>query len=232
MLSPRASSARRSSRLLRMASAPTSRAGSTMSEKPRRSLRWKVTAQTYPPFASLDGSAARPMLASPARFGNPGDLCIYEGFRCRLSDALLAKYTSNTFEDFGTIARTTFGGQRIGSLRINPDHPRWEIVTEFGFPFLGEIAHKVGRTSGWTQRTGRRDLCGRALVGDGPCPVLSGHRACRGRARATAARRCSRESARAKSRSPESCGARDGRRRGAALRVQRVGKHRPSSSGP
>ena len=85
------------------------------------------------------------------RFGNPGDLCIYEGFRCRLSDALLAKYTSNTFEDFGTIARTTFGGQRIGSLRINPDHPRWEIVTEFGFPFLGETAHKVGRTTGWTQ---------------------------------------------------------------------------------
>ena len=85
------------------------------------------------------------------RFGNPGDLCIYEGFRCRLSDALLARYTSNTFEDFGTIARTTFGGQRIGSLRINPDHPRWQIVTEFGFPFLGETAHKVGRTTGWTQ---------------------------------------------------------------------------------
>jgi hypothetical protein len=24
-------------------------------------------------------------------------------------------------------------------------------VTECGFPFLGEIAHKVGRTSGWTR---------------------------------------------------------------------------------
>ena len=85
------------------------------------------------------------------RFGNPGDLCIYQGFRCRLSDALLAKYTSGTFEDFGTIARTTFGGQRIGSLRIDRDNPRWAIVTVFDFPFLGEIAHKVGRTSGWTR---------------------------------------------------------------------------------
>jgi hypothetical protein len=84
------------------------------------------------------------------RFGNPGDLCIYEGFRCRLSDALLAKYETNNLEHFGTIARTTFGGQRIGSVRVNNNNPRWHIVTEFGFPFLGEIAHKVGRTTGWT----------------------------------------------------------------------------------
>jgi hypothetical protein len=84
------------------------------------------------------------------RFGNPGDLCIYEGFRCRLADALLAKYNANNLEDFGTIARTTFSGQRIGSIRVDRNDPRWHIVTEFGFPFLGEIAHKVGRTSGWT----------------------------------------------------------------------------------
>src|SRR5919112_2911108 len=47
MLCPSRSSARRSSRLLRMASAPTSRAGSTMREKPNRSFRWKVTRQRY-----------------------------------------------------------------------------------------------------------------------------------------------------------------------------------------
>src|SRR5512146_3573460 len=41
-LPPRASRARRSSALLRMASAPTSRAGRAMREKPRRSLRWNV----------------------------------------------------------------------------------------------------------------------------------------------------------------------------------------------
>ncbi len=84
------------------------------------------------------------------RYGNVGGLCVYRGFRCRLSDALLARYTNGNFSDFGTLARTTFGLQRIGSIRINRNHPRWTIVTEFGFPFGGEIAHKVGRTSGWT----------------------------------------------------------------------------------
>jgi hypothetical protein len=84
------------------------------------------------------------------RYGNAGGLCVYEGARCRLSDALLARYTNATFSDFGTIARTTFGLQRIGSLKIDKNNPRWTVVTEFGFPFEGEIAHKVGRTSGWT----------------------------------------------------------------------------------
>src|SRR3954451_3745332 len=47
MLRPSASRARRSRTLLRMASAPTSRAGRTISRKPNRSFRWKVTRQTY-----------------------------------------------------------------------------------------------------------------------------------------------------------------------------------------
>ena len=83
------------------------------------------------------------------QYGNPGGLC-FEGFRCRLSDALLAEYQGSVGQDFGKIARTTFGLQRIGSLIIDPKHPRWNIVGEFSFPFLGEEAHKVGRTSGWT----------------------------------------------------------------------------------
>jgi hypothetical protein len=74
----------------------------------------------------------------------------YPGFRCRFSDALLARYTDNDFSDFGTIARTTFFRQRVGSLKINNNNPRWTVVTEFGFPFLGETAHKVGRTTGHT----------------------------------------------------------------------------------
>jgi hypothetical protein len=82
--------------------------------------------------------------------GNPGGLCIYEGARCRLSDALLARYTDPDFSQFGKIARTTFGLARIGSLEIDPDHPRWQVADEFAFPFLGETAHKVGRSSGWT----------------------------------------------------------------------------------
>jgi hypothetical protein len=84
------------------------------------------------------------------RYGDAGGLCVYVGFRCRLSDALLARYTSNNFSDFGLIARTTFALQRIGSIKINPNKRRWTVFGEFGFPFLGEIAHKVGRTSGHT----------------------------------------------------------------------------------
>src|SRR3954469_10304871 len=47
MLLPSASRARRSRTLLRIASAPTRSAGSTISEKPNRSFRWKVTPLTY-----------------------------------------------------------------------------------------------------------------------------------------------------------------------------------------
>ncbi|MGH7514475.1 MAG: hypothetical protein ACREOQ_16305 [Gemmatimonadales bacterium] len=82
-------------------------------------------------------------------YGDPGGLC-FEGFRCRLSDALLARYHVGVSAAVGKIARTTFMLNRIGSIQIDPAHPRWNIVTEFPFPFLGETAHKVGRTTGWT----------------------------------------------------------------------------------
>ncbi len=84
------------------------------------------------------------------RYGDAGGLCVYQGFRCRLSDALLARYIDKTTSDFGTVARTTFALQRIGALKIDPKNPRYTIVGELGFPFEGEIAHKVGRTSGHT----------------------------------------------------------------------------------
>lgn len=85
------------------------------------------------------------------RYGGAGGNCVfYPGFRCRFSDALLARYINKNFSDFGTIARTTFARQRVGSLKIDKNNPRWTVVGEFGFPFLGEIAHKVGRTSGHT----------------------------------------------------------------------------------
>ncbi|MGH7579096.1 MAG: hypothetical protein ACREM9_02925, partial [Gemmatimonadales bacterium] len=85
------------------------------------------------------------------RYGGAGGNCVfYPGFRCRFSDALLARNINPDVSDFGTIARTTFARQRVGSLRIDDDNPRWTVVGEFGFPFLNEIAHKVGRTSGHT----------------------------------------------------------------------------------
>lgn len=85
------------------------------------------------------------------QYGNPGGLCDdFPGFRCRLSDALLARY-EGAAPQFGKIARTTFGLGRIGSLEIDQQNRRWDIVGEFEFPFLGETAHKVGRSSGWTR---------------------------------------------------------------------------------
>jgi hypothetical protein len=84
-------------------------------------------------------------------YGNPGGLCDdYPDSRCRLSDALLARYRTGIRPEFGTIARTTFGLQRIGSLIIDEEDPRWIIAGELAFPFEGEIAHKVGRSTGWT----------------------------------------------------------------------------------
>jgi hypothetical protein len=105
----------------------------------------------FQPFSDLirGGSRVATEFRDP-RYGNPGGLCVYEGARCRLSDALLARYTSSDLPQFGMIARTTFALQRIGSLEIDQDHPRWRIALEFAFPFEGEIVHKTGRTSGWT----------------------------------------------------------------------------------
>ena len=85
-------------------------------------------------------------------YGNPGGLCDdYQPARCRLSDALLARYNGDAQPHFGMIARTTFGLQRIGSLIIDEANPRWTIIGEFSFPFEGEVVHKVGRTTGWTR---------------------------------------------------------------------------------
>src|SRR5712675_423936 len=70
MLAPSAPSARRSSALLRIASAPTSSAGRTMREKPKRSLRWKVTDERYADEGRADLPVARAIVPAPlARLG-------------------------------------------------------------------------------------------------------------------------------------------------------------------
>ena len=109
--------------------------------------------QSTPYHQPFPGGAANRIareFRDPA-YGNAGGLCVYEGARCRLSDALLARYIDDDLSEFGRIARTTFGLRRIGSLEVDPDRPRWNVVGELGFPFLGETVHKVGRTSGWTR---------------------------------------------------------------------------------
>lgn len=106
--------------------------------------------QPLPPRSNASAARIAVEFKDPA-YGDPGGLC-FEGFRCRLSDALLAKYLSPEQNGrFGKIARTTFALTRIGSLLIDEAHPRWTVITEFEFPFLGEIVHKMGRTTGWTR---------------------------------------------------------------------------------
>jgi hypothetical protein len=107
----------------------------------------------HQPFPA--GSANR--IAVEFRDPNYGDAsgnCVfYPGFRCRFSDALLARYLDGVNPQVGSIARTEFARTRIGSLKINPANPRFRIVGEFEFPFIGETAHKMGRTTGWTRGT-------------------------------------------------------------------------------
>jgi hypothetical protein len=105
----------------------------------------------FNPFpVGANGNRVATEFRDPA-YGNPGGQCLFgPGIRCRFSDALLAEYTDHDFQQLGKIARTTFARQRIGSILVDPNHPRWNVLAEFEFPFLGETAHKVGRTSGHT----------------------------------------------------------------------------------
>jgi hypothetical protein len=86
------------------------------------------------------------------RYGDLDGNCIfYPGTGCRFSDALLAEYVDGVNPAFGKLARTTFARRRIGSFVIDPNHPRWNVVGEVPFPFLGEEINKQGRTTGWTK---------------------------------------------------------------------------------
>ncbi|MEJ7809609.1 MAG: hypothetical protein WKG32_04245 [Gemmatimonadaceae bacterium] len=82
-------------------------------------------------------------------FGSAGGLCPV-GRRCRFSDALMARYAEGVNVAFGALYRTTFTLTRIGSIEIDSTNPRFQVVGDVPFPFLGEVISKVGRTTGWT----------------------------------------------------------------------------------
>jgi len=85
-------------------------------------------------------------------YGSASGNCVfYPGFRCRFSDALLARYRVGFAPQHGRIVRTEFARTRFGSLEIDTRNPRFRIIGEFEFPFLGETAHKIGRSTGWTR---------------------------------------------------------------------------------
>jgi hypothetical protein len=72
------------------------------------------------------------------------------GRNCRYSDAAGGRHVDGVDYLLGAIYKTTAPSQHTpGPLTIDPVNPRFTIVEERPFPMVGEIAHKVGRTTGW-----------------------------------------------------------------------------------
>jgi hypothetical protein len=69
------------------------------------------------------------------------------GRKCRWSDVARVRYSSGPSVDLGGIARTT----GYGSLTINALNPVFNITAEKSAPTLYSVAHKIGRTTGWTK---------------------------------------------------------------------------------
>jgi len=70
-----------------------------------------------------------------------------KGRKCRFSDAARAAYTSGVTFTLGGIAQTS--GPNNGSLTITGTLS----VTGEGTAVVGDVANKIGRTTGWTQGT-------------------------------------------------------------------------------
>ncbi len=100
------------------------------------------------PFWQPTQAAAPAQIATEAQDPGYGQIagCPMQR-RCRRSDAARARYASGTGSQLGRIARTT--GANNNSLTISG---RFTITAE-GNPVVGQIANKVGRTTGWTRGT-------------------------------------------------------------------------------
>ncbi len=66
---------------------------------------------------------------------------------CRYSDSSAAIYDAALSCEFGAIARTT----GLGSVTINNNQPRWQIVSKLASPLVGMRMNKTGRTTGWSE---------------------------------------------------------------------------------
>lgn len=68
------------------------------------------------------------------------------GRQCRYSDSAFVRLDSSASSIRGRIARTT--GYR--SLTISSASQTLRIAGETGYPFMGDLLSKIGRTTGWT----------------------------------------------------------------------------------
>ena len=98
--------------------------------------------QYFQPLASVPGSLIATEVDDP-RYGRGG--ACPKGRKCRLSDAARAAYAAGVTNTLGGIAQTT--GANNGSLTIAGNF----TITGEGPAVVGDVANKVGRTTGWTQ---------------------------------------------------------------------------------
>ena len=75
------------------------------------------------------------------------------GRRCRFSDSAFAKYDNPRLGVLGGIARPLSGGSEIGSVSLKNPATRFAVTGRVGSPLVGDVVHKVGRTTGWTYGT-------------------------------------------------------------------------------
>jgi len=85
-------------------------------------------------------------VADPAPFNCGG------GRRCRWSDAAVIRKSSGATWSFARVAHTTgWGGPgATGSITIDAQRPSMTIIGELGYPTVGLMLDKMGRTAGWT----------------------------------------------------------------------------------
>ena len=122
---------------------------------------------------------------------------VLPGTVCRVSDASRAEYAAGVPFELGKIARTTVGyqdtpytidpitGDRIRTpvLEVDPSNPSFTIRGEQRASVLGEVVHKVGRTTGWTYGPVIQTCLNSIVVGTAP-PIVQ---RCQDRVRADVA---------------------------------------------
>jgi hypothetical protein len=97
----------------------------------------------YQPYNQVANEFIGTEIADPSFFRNSNGCP--RGRKCRFSDANFSQGAANVSFGLGSIAKTD--GVNTGSLVIGG---KFTIVGE-DFAALGDIANKVGRTTGWTQ---------------------------------------------------------------------------------
>lgn len=100
--------------------------------------------ESTPYFQPAGGASIGTEIYDPTYFS--GSPCP-AGRVCRYSDSAAALYNSPSLCEFGAIARTT----GLGSVTINHNQPRWQIVSKLSTPVVGMQMDKTGRTTGWTR---------------------------------------------------------------------------------